>query len=101
MSKPWPTDGSPVGFTSIIEPLRDAIKQLYTLERRPFKDVDYKGLEMGQHAKAICFSPCDALTVENLQYAEEDQGRDPMTEVLSIAIQLGIEQGRRIERSKI
>lgn len=96
MSKPWPKDGSPVEFTSIIEPLRDVVKQLYKLERRPLQDVDYKGFDLGLQEKTICLLPQDALTAENLLYAEKDQGQDPMTVVLSIAVQLGIEQGRRL-----
>lgn len=96
MSKPWPSDGSPVEFTSIIEPLRDVVKQLYDLQRRSLKDIDYKGLDLGQNEKVICLSPRDSLTVENLQYAEDEQGRDPMTTVLCIAVRLGIEQGRRL-----
>ena len=100
MSKPWPKDGSTVDFTHITEPLRDVVRQLYHLQRRPPKDVDYKGLDLGQHEKRVCLSPQDALTTENLLYSEEDQGRDPMVTVLSIAVQLGMEQGRRHERSR-
>jgi len=96
MSKPWPSDGSPVGFTSIVEPLRDVVRQLYKLERRPLKNVDYKGFDLGQQEKVVCLRPHDALTAENLRYSEEDQGRDPITEVLCLAVQLGIEQGRRL-----
>jgi len=45
-----------------------------------------------------CEFPSERLTAIALDYDEHDQGRDPMRVLIGIAIQLGIEQGIRIDR---
>lgn len=97
MTKPWPKDDATVRFDDIINPLRDAVDQLYTLKRvNKDMDVHWDGLDIGEATKATCHGPDHALSAESLKYDEEEQGRDAMRILLGIAVQLGIEQGRRI-----
>lgn len=92
----WPGDGSPTQFTSIVDPLRDAVDHLYELRRLPEKDVPWTGLEIGQRELGGNYGAVERLTAASLRYDEEEQDRDPMRVLLGLAVQLGIEQGRRI-----
>ena len=58
--------------------------------------IDYNGYNVGQSERATCSEPHDRLTVKNLRREWSDQGRTPVEVLVSLAIQLGIEQGRRI-----
>ncbi len=99
---PWPEDGSTAPFEDLILPIRKAIKAAYSMRRRRAKqDVPYHGYDIGQHVKAGSFGPDEALTAANLAYSNEDQGRDALDVILGLAMQIGIEQGRRIERERI
>lgn len=102
MNKPWPSDGSPAHFTEICDPIIEALRFAYTFRRRNRdKDIPWKGLDIGEREKVSCFLPDEALSAEALAYALDDQGRDAMREILAVAIQLGSEQGRRIEATSL
>ncbi len=99
---PWPEDGSPADFETLTSGIKGAIKSAYQMRRRRRKgDVSYKGLDIGQHEKACCLRPNQALTAQSLAYNKEDQGRDALDVILGLAIQLGIEQGRRVTQEKV
>lgn len=89
--KPWPDDDKPASFSSITDPICEAIKFAYSLKR---KNKD-NGFNIGDDLLAGCFDPKTALSVENLRYDLEDQGRDALKVIIGIAVQLGIEQGKR------
>jgi len=61
-------------------------------------DIDYDGYNIGEDALACCHDPETRLKADNLRYEFEGQGRNPVDVIVSLAIQVGIEQGRRIER---
>lgn len=95
--KDWPDDGSTVGFKDLVDPLRDALDQMYGLVRvNADRDVDYAGYNVG--ALHVNMSADEALTAEYLARVEYDQGRDPAAVLIGIAVGVGIEQGRRAER---
>jgi hypothetical protein len=84
--KQWPNDGAPVKFSDIIDPLRKVLRR-----------GEYTGLDIGESLKAGCLSPDEALDPDTM----EENGRDRATVILTIAIQLGIEQGQRMKTGEI
>ena len=97
-NKPWPEDGSPVGFEhDMVEPLVSALRQAYTMTRNNRDvDIDWTGLDIGDREKAGCLTPDVRLTAEHLKYDEDEQGRTAADVIIGLAVQLGIEQGRRL-----
>lgn len=96
----WPTDGKPADFSDLVAPIVKAIKFTHTLDRQNTdKDVPWDGPNIGASELACCFDPLYALSAEMLAYDEEDQGRDALEVIIGIALQIGIEQGRRIENT--
>ncbi len=102
-SKKWPKDPKQtVRFADLAEPVHKAISFAYTLKRKNHgKDVPWSGFDIGESMKACCLSPHEALTKDNLAYDKNNQDRDPMNILIGIAIQIGIEQGRRIQLEEI
>ena len=95
--KDWPEDGKTVDFSEMADSVVDAIRFAYTLERKnDGQAIPWDGLNIGERDLATCFDPETALSAENLQYDDEDQGRDALRVLVGIALQLGIEQGRRL-----
>jgi hypothetical protein len=96
----WPKDGSAVSFRRMGDPVRKAILFAYNIERKNRnRNIPWDGLDIGDAEKARCFSPNEQLKVKNLRYSEGEQSRDALDEIIGIAIQLGIEQGRRVFRN--
>ena len=95
--KEWPKQGT-VDFEELVAPLRKAVSKVYNLKRKnEDKDIPYNGYGFNVLSiQATSLNPEEALTAENLRYSDEDQGRDPMTTIISLAVQLGICQGYRV-----
>ena len=93
----WPEDDKIAQFPDLCDPVVDLVRQAYSLKRKPAikKGLDWKGPSLPKSMRATCFEFQEKLNAENLRYDDEEQGRDPITIIISIAIQLGIEQGRR------
>ncbi len=99
MNKPWPKGGKTVSFHEITEPIMNALRFAYSLHRKnEEKDIPWEGLDIGESQKATCFVPDENLSADSLAFQLEDQGRTPLEVIVGIAVQLGIEQGRRVER---
>lgn len=97
----WPKDPKkPVSFSDLIGPLKKALLFGYELKRRnKGRSVPYDGYDIGDDEKVTSFSPNVRLRAGNLKHDLEDQGRDLLDIILGLAVQLGIEQGRRVLRS--
>jgi hypothetical protein len=93
--KKWPSKNEPASFSNIVEPLRKILKQ-FNVESPEPRTIRYSGYELGYKESITSTQPDKRLTLESLQYELEDQDRDVLTVILSIAVQLGIEQGRRL-----
>lgn len=96
--KEWPEDQhETVDFDELCEPLRKLLKDNYN--RKPGKlklpESFNKFYNIGRHNLATTPPVDDTLTPDGLQYHRE-RGRDLLSVVIGIAIQYGIEQGRRI-----
>jgi len=100
--KKWPENNKPAAsFESIVAPLKAAIKFAYKMSRQNInKNIPYKGFDIGQSQLAGCFHANESLSAKQLQFVLEDQGRDALDEILGLAVQLGIEQGRRISKGE-
>ena len=100
--KAWPSDGSMVAFEEIVDPIVQSIRFFYSTE--PKFDLDdescdnlqipWNSYNIGRDALAVCFPPDVRLTAKMLRKAQE-RGRDPLVEMISLAVQVGMEQGKR------
>jgi hypothetical protein len=96
MSK-WPANDKPFNIEKLTDPLIKAMRFAYKMQRQNAdKDIPWRGPDIGDRERANCPSPKTQLKAENLQYSDEEQGRDALEEIMGLAIRLGIEQGRRI-----
>lgn len=96
----WPKDGKPADFSDLVEPVVKALRFCYSMRRKNQGiDVPWNGHNIGRDELVTCFDPLYALSAEMLTYDKEDQGREAVEVIVGIALQLGIEQGRRIERT--
>ena len=100
--KPWPKSG-PVSFSELTEPVVAAIEQAYRIRlKEEVLDggIEWTGFDIGEPDKVCCFSPSESLNGFNLRYSYTDQGRNPLEEIVGVAVQLGIEQGRRLQAER-
>lgn len=90
-------EDKPYSFDEIAEPILRAIRFAYKLERRnKGRSIPWRGPPIGRNEAACSPDFKERLRAGNLAYADEDQGRDALEEIVGVALQLGIEQGRRI-----
>ena len=100
--KKWPKDLTKVAyFDDLSGPIVKALK--FVIRNRGVKIADdiiipYKGYNIGEDDLACAFNPVEKLSTERRNYDRDEQGRDIYDLIVGIAIQLGIEQGRRILR---
>ena len=94
--KKWPEDGSPVRFEDLVAPIADWLRNT-TLGDRAERRMTYAGFELGERESAGCLQPDEALSPESIAYNMESQGRDSFDVAVGIAVQLGLEQGRRVD----
>ena len=93
----WPDDEGAATFSDLCDSVRDALEFAYDLKRKNAgKTIPWNGLPTMQEAGTDFL-----LDSENLRYSEEDQGRDALDVIIGIAVQLGIEQGRRISKERL
>lgn len=93
----WPDDGKPASFPDLVEPVCKALRQAYSMRRKnKDKDIKWTGPSQARSCSASCFEHEEHLMADNMRYSLEDQGRDALTEIVGIAVQLGIEQGERM-----
>lgn len=99
-SKPWP-DEKPVNFRELVGPVCDAVRFSYDLSRRnEHRSIPWTGHNIGSEELVCSSPPHERLKRSELQYNEKEQGRDALEVLVGIAVQLGIEQGRRMERKR-
>ena len=65
------------------------------------KGIEWDGLDLGYRAKTANMSPHETLDAEHLKYAKDEHSRDVYQNILCIAVQLGMEQGRRQKMSEV
>lgn len=96
----WPVDKGPLPFESLADPIISAIRQAYATERKDQRrSIRWTGPNIGEDERACAPQPKEALSAKNLVFGEDYREREPLETIVTLAIQLGIEQGRRIARS--
>lgn len=96
MKKRWPKDGSTVQFSELTAPVRTAIEFAYRIERKhKNRTIPWDGYSVGSDVLVCDFAPDEKLRAKNLKFDLEDQGRDALDVIIAIAVQLGLEQGKR------
>ena len=98
----WPKNDKHMSFSKLTDPVYRAIRRAYTLTPNDYgESIKWTGPELPESMRATCFSYAEKLTREQLEYDEQDQGRDPLEVIVGIAVQLGIEQGRRLAKEDL
>jgi hypothetical protein len=96
-AKTWPDNDEPIDFEALSRPLVRAVHFAYSMRRKnKDKDIPWNGPDIGVRERAVSFDAKKKLTAANLAYSNDEQGRDALEEIIGLAIQLGIEQGRRL-----
>lgn len=90
--KRWPDNGAPASFEALVEPLAKWLRAYVNNGRVE----TYDGFPLGEREAGGALQPVDALTFESLKYNFDNHGRDAFDAVIGAAIQLGLEQGRRL-----
>jgi len=98
----WPKNDKHMSFENLTKPVWRAIRKAYKLTSKDYgESIKWTGPKLPKSMGATCLSYDELLTRENLEYSEQDQGRDPLEELIGIAVQLGIEQGRRLAKEDL
>ncbi len=98
----WPKGNKPTQFSDLTDAVTKGIRFAYSLKRRNRdRSVPWTGPDSGQSIKATCPTPEEWLSKKSLAFNLEDQGRDALDVLVAIAVQLGIEQGRRMTIEKL
>jgi hypothetical protein len=97
--KKWPDNGTLVSYIKLIKPLKAIIDHGYRLFRKDITSFDYNGYNIGKDEQRIYPSPKVQFEVQSL-VKEKARGNNLIDIVLNIAFLLGVEQGRRSERTE-
>ena len=93
--KPWPEEDKPANFNDLHSDIVGAILFAYDCKRQnEGKSIPLAGPDAPETAGSAPGSV--TLSAENLAYAEKQHGVSALDEIVRVAIQLGIEQGRRV-----
>jgi len=98
----WPKDESKtIPFRDLARCVRNAFLQGANWERiNKSKNIKWTGPPQGKYSAVVSLAFGVSLRAKTLRVDEEDQGRDFLDRIIGIAIQLGVEQGRRIHNEK-
>jgi hypothetical protein len=98
--KEWPMDRVPT-MEELIEPLIPVIHFVYNLKRKEAGDIPYYGFDRGEYGSEDMLSPTKRLSKQHLLEMETKYGPDAtLHEILTVAIEVGIEWGRLIARKE-
>lgn len=93
----WPKNNEPARFSDICDSVCKAIRFAYRMQRQNRQaDVPWEGMNIGESERGGCLQPHEALSASTLRWQLDDQGREALDVIVALAVQLGIEQGRRL-----
>ena len=93
----WPKDDGTMRFWELTNPVCAAIKEIYTMKRRKHGDIKWTGPATPEFLLATALTFDERLTKEMLDYDENEQDREPLEILVGFAVQLGMEQERRMK----
>lgn len=94
--KAWPSDGKPAAFCDIVEPLISAFNEGATWRPKTSatsRDIEWTGLPL----ESSSLGPIDARLSAAWRENDRENDRTFLCTILGIAVNLGMEQGRRLE----
>lgn len=96
----WPEDPkSSVEIDKICEPLRHAFNQIVVLRRHANTlPIEWTGFDDIPSIAHMCVPPDKSFSDMRFRENRRCDGMDVLDIVIQLAVQLGIEQGRRLER---
>ncbi len=89
--KSWPENGDPVNFDDLSAPLVSAARRFALTGNGKYNGLGYP------HSAHICPPPSEVLSPAGY-LADREQGRTRLDAIITVAMQIGIEQGMRLER---
>lgn len=93
--KPWPDKGQPGNFEDMVAAFCQLVNSAFILQRKPDAELTYHGHDIGRLTATHALPVSEALSPETIAYREANQGRDLLDQLLSVIVQVSIEQGRR------
>lgn len=95
-AKDWPDNNKIAMFSDIVEPLRDALQIALDKGEKVYEDgIEWNGFNGVRNGRHPCIPNIpETLHAQGLQYHKE-RDRDVFNTILSVAVWLGMEQGRR------
>ena len=101
MKRTWAKNDKAMDFEDLTAPVVNAIRQAFKLERKDRdKDLKWRGPPLPKSLGPRHFPFDEKLTAKRLRQDEDEQNRDALEVLVGVAVQLGIEQGRRIFKAE-
>lgn len=98
--KKWPKNNTDlINAEKLLSPVKAALLSGYSLYRNNKKNIEYSGYNIGETELKLSPNPQERLSQASLERQEQIK-KTLLDNILVIAFQLGIEQGRRFERSE-
>ena len=98
----WPEDDKPADFEQLLDAVRNAFDQGVVWERNNRNvDVLWTGPPVPKSMAHVSMPYDLVFSAERLKWNEDNHDRDFVDAIITTAIQLGIEQGRRCELERI
>ena len=99
--KNWNKEGEPEAFSDLVDGLHDALNKALSMREGVYQHgLPYKGFEVGESSKLTNYSAEERFKAEQLR-SEKEQGRDVFSVIISTAVHLGMEQGKRVYYQEI
>ena len=91
----WPEGDLPVSLDELAAPLRKLLEDAYTMERRdPETDIAWLGATSPDFMSTMSYD--EHLSAEGLRSAEQEHGQDALDVIITMNLEIGMEQGRRM-----
>jgi len=98
LMKDWPSDGGTIHYESLIHPVKKVFFEGYKLERKAIKQFTYTGYNIGNSEHLYYPTPSERFSSKWLEN-EEKHNRTLLDNIFVTIFQLGMEYGRRSDRS--
>ncbi len=91
----WPVNGDPLMFEDLCASIRRAIEFAYRLKVKNLSEgIPWDGPELDLEDEYFD-NPSKKLTGDYLRWAKKERKIDALDTIIAIALQIGMEQGRR------
>lgn len=92
----WPGGDKTLPFEDLCDSVVKAIRFAFTLKRKNAnRDIPWNGPDIGSLTGRVLGAE-ERLSAEHLARDQDDQERDTLTNIVAVALHIGMEQGRRL-----